>query len=132
MEIYLKIAGIILIILGIVHVAFPKRFNWKDELQPLSLINRQMMVVHTFFIALTVFMMGILSLFYSAELIFTPFGRVVSLGFAIFWFIRLVFQFFVYSKELWKGKTFETIMHIIFALIWIYLTVVYYMTFRAA
>ncbi len=132
MEIYLKIAGIILIILGIVHIAFPRRFSWKKELAGLSLINKQMMVVHTFFIALTVFMMGVLSLFYSSELISTPFGRVISLGLAIFWFIRLVFQFFVYSKELWKGKTFETIMHIIFALIWIYLTVVYYMTFRAA
>jgi len=132
MEIFLKIAGVILIVLGIVHIAFPKRFNWKDELLPLSLINRQMMMVHTFFIALTVFMMGILSFFYSDQLLTNPFGKVISLGLAIFWFIRLVFQFFVYSKELWKGKTFETIMHIIFALIWIYLTVVYYMTFRAA
>lgn len=130
MEIYLKIAGIILIILGIVHIAFPKRFNWKDELGPLSLINKQMMVVHTFFIALTVFMMGVLSLFYSAELVNTPFGRVISLGFAIFWFIRLVFQFFVYSKELWKGKTFETLMHIIFTLTWIYLTVIYFLAYR--
>ncbi len=132
MEIYLKIAGIILIVLGIVHVAFPRRFNWKADLAGLSLINKQMMMVHTFFIALTVFMMGILSLVYSGELLTNPFGRVISLGLAVFWFIRLVFQFFVYSRELWKGKTFETIMHIIFALIWIYLTVVYYITSRAA
>ena len=127
MEIYLKIAGIILIILGIVHIAFPRRFSWKKELAGLSLINKQMMVVHTFFIALTVFMMGVLSFFYSSELISTPFGRVISLGFAIFCFIRLVFQFFVYSKELWKGKTFETVMHIVFSITWIYLTVVFFM-----
>lgn len=118
-------------VLGIVHIAFPRRFNWKDELQPLSLINKQMMVVHTFFIALTVFMMGVLSLFYSAELVSTPFGRVISLGFAIFWFIRLVFQFFVYSKELWKGKTFETVMHIVFAVTWVYLTLVYFLAYRS-
>lgn len=130
MEIYLKVAGIMLIVLGIVHIAFPRRFNWKDELQPLSLINKQMMVVHTFFIALTVFMMGVLSLFYSAELVSTPFGRVVSLGFAVFWFIRLVFQFFVYSKELWKGKTFETVMHIVFTITWIYLTLIYFLAYR--
>jgi len=125
MEIYLKIAGVILIVLGIVHIAFPKRFNWKDELLPLSLINRQMMMVHTFFIALTVFMMGILSFFYSDQLLTNQFGKVISLGLAIFWSIRLVFQFFVYSKELWKGKTFETIMHIVFAITWIYLTLVF-------
>ncbi len=130
MEIFLKIAGIILIVLGIVHIAFPRRFNWKDELQPLSLINKQMMVVHTFFIALTVFMMGVLSLFYSSELVTTPFGRVISLGFAVFWFIRLVFQFFVYSKELWKGKTFETVMHIVFTVTWVYLTLIYFLAYR--
>ena len=126
MEIYIKIAGVILIILGIIHIAFPRRFNWKDDLQALSLINRQMMMVHTFFIALTVLMMGILSLVYSAELLTNPFGRVISLGLAVFWFIRLVFQFFVYSKELWKGKRFETIMQIIFAFICTYLTTAYF------
>lgn len=131
MEIYLKIAGIILIVLGIVHIAFPRRFSWKIELAGLSLINKQMMVVHTFFIALTVFMMGVLSLFYSSELISTPFGRVISLGLAIFWFIRLVFQFFVYSKELWKGKTFETVMHVVFAVTWIYLTLIYFLAYSS-
>lgn len=125
MQVHLKIAGIILIVLGIIHIVFPKRFDWKNELVPLSLINRQMMVVHTFFIALTVFMMGVLSLFYSSELVNNPFGKVISLGLGIFWLVRLVFQFFVYSKDLWKGKRFETVMHIIFSLTWIYLAAVY-------
>lgn len=87
------------------------------------------MVVHTFFIALIVFMMGILNLFYSDELVNNQFGRVISLGLGIFWLIRLVFQFFVYSKELWKGKRFETNMHIIFSITWIYLTTVYILTY---
>ena len=125
MEIYLKAAGVILIILGIIHIIFPKQFNWKADLAGLSLINRQMMIVHTFFIALTVFLMGVLSLFYSAELVSTPFGRVISLGLGIFWAVRLFFQFFVYSKDLWKGKPFETVMHVLFTVTWIYLTIIY-------
>ncbi len=128
MEPYIKIAGIIQIILGLVHITFPKKFNWKSELSGLSLINRQMMVVHTFFIALTVFLFGVLNLFYSAELALEPFGRVISLGIAFFWIVRLFFQFFVYSKDLWKGKRFETMMHIIFAVTWIYLSAVYLLT----
>ena len=54
MELHLKIAGAILIFLGFMHIAFPKYFNWKKELSQLSLINNQMMYVHTFFLALTV------------------------------------------------------------------------------
>lgn len=125
MELHLKIIGFILILLAILHAAFPKHFNWKAELSPLSLINKQMMFVHTFFIALTVMLMGMMCLFLSNDLINTQFGRYLSFGLFIFWGFRLVFQFLVYSPKLWKGKPFETMMHIIFSLIWVYLTVVF-------
>lgn len=114
--------------LALIHVIFPKYFNWKEELKPLSLINRQMMTVHTFFIALVVFMMGLLCLTSSIELIETKLGKTISLGLGIFWSIRLFIQFFGYSSELWKGKTFETTVHILFSLFWTYLSVVFLWT----
>ena len=114
MQTHLKIIGILLIALGLTHIFFPKYFNWDKELKSLSLINRQMMTVHTFFIALTVFLMGLLCFTSSTELIETTLGKKISLGLGIFWSVRLFIQFFGYSKELWKGKTFETAMHIIF------------------
>ena len=126
MEIHLKIIGILLCVLALAHVAFPRYFNWKTELQTLSLINRQMMIVHTFFLALTVFLMGLLCFTSSKELINTRLGQTIALGFAIFWSIRLLIQFFGYSAELWKGKTFETSIHIIFSLLWLYLSYVFW------
>src|SRR5688572_30100383 len=125
MELNLRIIGVILILLAIVHAAFPRRFKWKDELSSLSLINRQMMVVHTFFIALTLVLMGALCIYGSNEIIHTPFGRMIALGMFIFWGVRLVFQFFVYSSDLWKGKKFETAIHILFSLLWLYFTVIF-------
>jgi hypothetical protein len=122
MQIQLKFIGLLLMLLAFIHVFFPKYFNWKKELENLSLINKQMMQVHTFFLALTVFLMGYLCLTEAYQLIATQFGRKICLGFGFFWAIRLFFQFFVYSPKLWKGKTFETIMHVIFSLFWFYLT----------
>lgn len=84
-----------------------------------------MMYVHTFFIALTIFLMGVLCLTSSGEMLTTVLGRRVSLGFAVFWFARLVVQFFGYSSELWRGKRFETVMHVFFSMIWVYLTSVF-------
>ncbi len=84
-----------------------------------------MMIVHTFFIALSVFLMGVICLTNTKALITTPLGKTISLGFGIFWVIRLIFQFFVYSPDLWKGKRFETIIHIIFTLLWIYISSVF-------
>lgn len=125
MHLHLTIIGVLLIALALVHIVFPKYFNWNTELNSLSLINRQMMTVHTFFIALTVFLMGLLCLTSSNELIETPLGRKICLALGIFWMIRMFVQFFVYSSELWKGKNFETLMHIVFSLLWIYLSVIF-------
>lgn len=128
MQIHFKIAGVLLMILGLIHIIFPKYFNWKEELKSMSLINRQMMTVHTFFIALIVFLMGLLCLTSTTGLIETKLGKTISLGLGIFWVLRLFIQFLGYSTELWKGKLFETTIHIVFSLFWTYLSVVFFWT----
>lgn len=125
MQIHLKIIGILLIALALIHIFFPKYFNWDKELKSLSLINRQMMTVHTFFVAFTVFLMGLICLTSSTELVETNLGKKISLGLGVFWTVRLFIQFFGYSIELWKGKTFETAMHIIFSIFWTYLSYIF-------
>jgi len=129
MEIHFKIIGVLLITLTLIHVIFPKYFDWDNELKSLSLINRQMMMIHTFFIALTVFLMGLLCLTSSTELIYTNLGRKISLGFGIFWTFRLFIQFFGYSSDLWRGKPFETTMHIVFSILWTYLSIIFLMAY---
>ena len=128
MKTQFNVIGILLIVLACIHIFFPKYFNWKEELKSLSLINRQMMTVHTFFIALTVSLMGVLCLTSASGLIETELGKKISFGLGLFWAIRLFFQFFVYSPKLWKGKKFETIMHFSFAFLWAYLSFVFIWT----
>ena len=130
MEIHLKILGYLFVILAFFHAFFPKYFNWKQELNQISLINKQMMEVHTFFVALIVFGIGLLNIFCTNELINSILGRDICLGLFVFWFIRLLFQFFVYSSKLWRGKQFETIMHIIFSLFWTYCCWIYFMVWQ--
>lgn len=129
MLLHLKIIGFILIALALVHIIFPRYFNWKVELKPLSLINRQMVTVHTFFIALTVFLMGLLCLTSGIEIIETKLGNKLALGLGVFWSIRAFMQFFVYSVKLWKGKKFETIVHILFSILWLYFSSIFLMIF---
>ncbi len=125
MEFHIKLIGALLIALGLLHAVFPKYFNWAMELNSISLINRQMMYVHTFFIALTVFLMGLLCITSSTELIETALGKRITLGFGIFWATRLIIQFFGYSSKLWKGKLFETTIHTAFSILWTYLSFVF-------
>lgn len=125
MQIHIKIIGFLLIALALVHIIFPRYFNWEKELKSLSLINRQIMTIHTFFIAFTVFLMGLLCLTSSNELIETNLGKKISLGLGMFWTVRLFIQFFGYSTVLWKGKKLETSIHILFSIFWIYFSSIF-------
>src|SRR5687768_1791461 len=129
MELHLKIIGFCLIGLGFVHAIFPRQFNWKQELGLLSIINREMMYVHTFFIAFTLFLIGLLCLTSTAELISTTFGKRIALGLGIFWTLRLFVQFFVYSSKTWRGKRLETAIHITFCFFWTYLSAIFILIF---
>lgn len=129
MEIHYKIIGVILIVLSLIHIIFPKYFNWEKELSTLSLINRQMAYVHTFFIAFVILLMGLLCLTSSQEITQTDFGKKIALALGCFWALRLFVQFFGYSSELWKGKKFETSVHVFFSLLWAYLSFIFLLTY---
>jgi hypothetical protein len=125
MEIHFKIIGVLLMALALLHFYFPKYFSWKQELGKISLINRQIMYVHSFFIAFAVFLIGLLAFTSAGELMQTSLGKRISLGIGIFWGARLIIQFFGYSSKLWKGKAFETTVHIVLAVFWAYLTAIF-------
>jgi len=131
MELQLKIIGLSFIGLGFIHAIFPKQFNWKKELSSLSIVNREMMYVHTFFIAFMLLLIGLLCLTSANDLIGTPLGKRVSLGLGIFFLLRLFAQFFGYSSQTWKGKTLETIIHVLFAIFWTYVTAVFILVFSS-
>jgi len=125
MERHIQIIGALLIILAVGHFRFPRYFNWKQELRSLSIINRQMMYVHALFIAIVLFLLGLLCLSSPKDLLDTTLGRRICFGVGIFWTARLYVQFFGFSAKIWVGKSFETAVHVVFSLFWAYLSTVF-------
>lgn len=125
MEFHLHIIGSLLVLLALLHIVFPSYFEWEKELSVLSTINREMMVVHTFFIALTVLLMGILCLTSAQELTSTVLGQRIEIGLAIFWTCRFLIQLFGYSSALWRGKKLETVVHVLFTVLWLYMSIIF-------
>lgn len=125
MQLQLEFVGALLVVLALLHAGFAWYFDWRREFAVVSLINRQMMYVHTFFVALAVLLMGLLCLTSAAGLMGTPLGRRVALGLGLFWLARLLIQFFGYSATLWRGKRFETVVHVVFSLLWAYVSAVF-------
>lgn len=126
MQLHLNITGGLLITLALLHVVFPSYFRWKETTISLEPVTREILYVHTFFIAFTVLLMGVLCLSSARLLLTTPLGGRICLGLALFWTIRLLFQFFGYSSELRKGKRLETTVHIIFSGLWLYISAVFW------
>ena len=126
MKPHVEVVGYLLILLGLLHVTFPRYFKWRETLASVPRISREIMYVHTFFIALTVFLMGLLCITSTEEIVNASLGKKLAIGLAVFWTIRLIVQFFGYSKELWKGKRFETIVHICFSFLWFYISTVFW------
>jgi len=126
LELCLRIAGVLLILLAVVHVTFPKRFQWAEELARLSLLNRQIFLVHVFFIVVLVGSMGVLSaVFTDALLERSKLARLVTAWLCLFWLTRLVFQWFVYDPSLRRGSRLNATVHILFSLMWCYLVFIY-------
>jgi hypothetical protein len=126
LNLHLKLVGLSLIVLGVSHAFFGRRFGWKEEFARVSLLNRQIFYVHCFFIALVVSMLGVLCLVFTEALLEPSLlGRVLLSGIVLFWACRLGFQFFVYDASLWRGHPFNTRMHILFALLWSYYVAVF-------
>jgi hypothetical protein len=121
LSLHLKMVGTLLLSLAAAHAFFPKRFRWREELARLSLLNRQIFVVHCFFIVFVLVMFAIWCLCYT-EVLRTPapLARGVLGGMAAFWALRLVVQWFVYDRSLWRGHRFNTAAHVFFSLLWAY------------
>lgn len=123
---HLQIVGALLFALGLSHIFFVRFFGWKQEAARMSLFTGQVFIVHCFFIALLLVLLGALSWFYASALLEPgPLSRAVLMGLVVFWFCRLIFQLFVYRSEIWRGRPFYTVMHVLFSVFWFYAVLTY-------
>ena len=122
----LRTAGVLLAVLVVVNLLVPSRFGWRADMAKISLLNRQIFQAHSVFLVLILALSSAL-LLTSADALLEPsrLSRAILLGLTIFWGLRMVMQWFFYSPDIWRGRRFFTLMHIVFSMTWIYMTAVF-------
>ena len=80
LELNLTITGVLLVSLGVLHVALPALLRWNRDLAAASLINREVSYVHCFFIGLACALWGLLPLTAWPLLTPSPVTRLVLTG----------------------------------------------------
>lgn len=121
----LTIAGVILLGLGILHVALPAVLRWREEFAAVSVLNREVSYVHCFFIGLACLLWGLLPLIAGKSLLAPgPVTRLVLAGAVIFWGSRLIIQLAVFNRHAARSAGWR-MLSLSGTGMWLYLTAVW-------
>jgi hypothetical protein len=124
--VHLRLVGVVMASLVVVNLFVPSRFHWREEMSRLSLLNRQVFQAHSVFLVLTLALFAALLLTCGAELLEpTRLSRAILIGLTVFWALRMVMQWCFYSPLIWRGHHFNTVMHYVFSVVWVYVTTVF-------
>lgn len=126
LKIALFLAGVAHFGILIASANAPKALNWKESLKPLPKLLRQMFWVYGWFIVLMIVSFGTVTLFQLETLAGgTPLARWVCGIIAVFWFVRLIVQFFVFDAKPFLTNWFYKAGYHSLTLVFIFVTVVY-------
>ena len=124
--VHLRVVGVVMACLVVVNLVVPRRFHWREEMSRLSLLNRQIFQAHNVFLVLTLALFSVLLLTSGAALLEpTRLSRAILAGLTVFWGLRMLMQWYFYSPLIWRGHRFNTVMHYVFSVTWVYVTAVF-------
>jgi hypothetical protein len=117
--IFVRAAGVSLIVLALFHVVLWRTLGWGKEIERLSPLNARVFAVHTFFIAFVLCALGFLSLF-KPHLLLTQseLARLLLVGIVVFWVARLVIQPLVFDRVMVSGFTRSPVFRVGAGLVW--------------
>ncbi|MCJ7553912.1 MAG: hypothetical protein MUO34_08515 [Ignavibacteriaceae bacterium] len=95
---------------AIFHLFFWRLFHWKKDLASLTIINRAVIQILNLCITFVFIVVAYISLFYSAEMLSTNLGKVITASISLFWLIRFVEQLYFFGLK----KLFSIILKILF------------------
>ena len=119
LQILLRVAGAGMIVLALAHIPMGRHLGWREDAARMSPQSESIFHVHTFFVCVMLIVMGVRALF-APQIFIEPTAAAAWLSwtYAVVWALRLYVQWFVFPRELWRGKSFETAMHLMFTVIW--------------
>jgi hypothetical protein len=88
--------------------------GWKEDLDRLPLLIREVHQVHSWFVSLTLGIFAVLTWRFAPEMAggADPVGCWLGGGIGIFWAVRTVLQVTYYSTSHWQGNFQRTLIHV--------------------
>lgn len=126
----LFLSGIGHIVLCIASSVIPKALKWSEGLKDLQPLLRQMFWTYAAYILVINFCFGIVSVFGTEELVNQSFlAKSVTLFIAVYWFARILIQFFYFDKTDAPQGLIYTLGEVALVGLFVFFTVVYFVAF---
>jgi hypothetical protein len=113
LETFLRVIAVAQIALAALSLSLSQILHWKPEIDRMPLLLREVFEIHTWFIALTLVIWGVLTWSFSGEMTQapTPLSRWLCGAIGFFWGLRSVLQWTHYSPSHWRGNPSRTAIH---------------------
>ena len=120
-EANLRVVGVLLLAIAALGVAVHRHFGWGAEIRRLTLLTRQVFLIHSAFVTLTLVLLGLLLAGFAPALLAPGvLPRALLVGLLVMWSARMLAQWFFYDPSLWRGNRLNTFMHVLFSGIYVY------------
>src|SRR5437773_2671900 len=106
--------------IAILNFALIRIMGWKDDLARVSLLVREVLQIHAWFISITLLIFTALTFRFYGEIAAgnEPVYRWLACSIGSFWAIRAVLQVTYYSSSHWRGIASRTAMHVILLVVY--------------
>ena len=113
LELFLRIIAVAQIALAVLSFFLPRILKWREDIDRMSPLVRDVFFIHSWFISLTLLIWGVLTWRFAFEMAHAPtdLSRWLCGAIAVFWGIRCVLQWLHYDSSHWRGIPSRTVMH---------------------
>ena len=123
----LLLAGVGQCILALLNLNIIRILDWKSDVERMPLLVREVFLIHTWFISITLMIFSVLTCRFAHEMAFgnEPVCRWLTCAIGLFWAIRATLQVAYYSSSHWRGIPSRTAVHIFLLVVYSGWAVVY-------
>ncbi len=108
-EISVFAGGLFNLAFAVFHLFFWKLFDWQKDLASLTPVNRSVMQILNLCLTFMILLMAYVSLFLPHELLAARLGTTLLIAFALFWFLRMLEQIFLFEVKGWLSVVFTVL-----------------------
>jgi len=113
LDLLLRAAALAQFAVAVLNLRLIRIMNWKDDLDRMPLLVREVFRVHCFFISLTLSIFAVLTLRFADDMASAanPLSIWLATAIGLFWLVRSLMQWLHYSPTHWRGDRTRTAIH---------------------